>query len=604
MSTIMLNKKSRVGSVTEDKILLSKPSERRGSEIPDVQLLAVRYRSSSDIAADKVSNSKSKYSYGVAETNAESLPNIDTGRPKSRFIEATPTLKVSTSTTLLELLPIELAKQIIIMDANCFTSIDRKEFEEMKWGGINKATDAPRIVESTLHFNQLALWVAQEILNCEKIQNRFQVLGFFIHVANHCLKYDDFSGLKAIVSGLQSGPIYRLTRTWEMLGRKEKELYQKLTEVTSIDNNNEKYRRKITGSKRPCIPYLGINLMDLTYVWECIKKDRDNRERISQYTERKLQFQQLIDDIVDFQLSCVYSFERKQDIIDTIKFNYTIPTEEIKNFQDHQYTKSYELENKNMQNSPKPLEKEEWKFSSLKLRGDKNKNSIDTGGIALIPESTEERSSVNGPKLALDLSPQTKRGFLYGKKTKESDDENDEVSKFNLKSSIYGLMKTFGRKKTIKGLPGSTISENQMSNHPIRTTSESRFECTSGMDSGEGEDEDEGDLEMNQELESNNHLNDSKQDFSNQVSASTPSVAPLTGKLHLQAYLFKKDEFDAEGNRSTNRKWTKVWVVLDGTSLIFYSDEPKNISLSKSSFQSEKNLDLNFYLLIVSIPMK
>lgn len=47
----------------------------------------------------------------------------------------------------------------------------------------------------------------------------------------------NFSSLKAIISGLQSNPVYRLDRTWAALPKDKFELFEELARIFSEDNN-------------------------------------------------------------------------------------------------------------------------------------------------------------------------------------------------------------------------------------------------------------------------------------------------------------------------------------------------------------------------------
>lgn len=47
----------------------------------------------------------------------------------------------------------------------------------------------------------------------------------------------NFSSLKAIISGLQSNPVYRLERTWAAVPRDKVELFEELARIFSEDNN-------------------------------------------------------------------------------------------------------------------------------------------------------------------------------------------------------------------------------------------------------------------------------------------------------------------------------------------------------------------------------
>ena len=47
----------------------------------------------------------------------------------------------------------------------------------------------------------------------------------------------NFSSLKAIISGLQSNPIYRLSRSWSHVPKDKLQIYEELARIFSEDNN-------------------------------------------------------------------------------------------------------------------------------------------------------------------------------------------------------------------------------------------------------------------------------------------------------------------------------------------------------------------------------
>lgn len=49
-----------------------------------------------------------------------------------------------------------------------------------------------------------------------------------------------FEGTKSILSGLQATPVHRLNRTWALVGHKERDMFVKLEQITSLENNNER----------------------------------------------------------------------------------------------------------------------------------------------------------------------------------------------------------------------------------------------------------------------------------------------------------------------------------------------------------------------------
>lgn len=106
----------------------------------------------------------------------------------------------------------------------------------------------------------------------------------------------NFSSLKAIISGLQSNPIYRLQKTWQAVPKEKIELFEELARIFSEDNNqwtqrellmregtakfadtvgeNDRQLQKVFQKQNNhtanisfgTIPYLGTFLTDLTMI--------------------------------------------------------------------------------------------------------------------------------------------------------------------------------------------------------------------------------------------------------------------------------------------------------------------------------------------------
>ncbi|KAJ3223755.1 RasGEF [Clydaea vesicula] len=214
----------------------------------------------------------------------------------------------------------EIAKQLCIIDSGLFKKIQRSEFASLKWTGSEKLEKAPHIVEMTGAFNDISGWVANEILSAASSQKRLEKIVYYIHVAKNCVDFGNFNGMYTILGGLQCTPVFRLEKTWELLEKfykKEKALMDKLNEISSHDRNSEMYRKKLTASKKPCIPYLGIFLADLTFLNEALKKEM-NEARTQAVNDRKLVISNLLDEIEVYQQSCIFPFEFIPNIISTI----------------------------------------------------------------------------------------------------------------------------------------------------------------------------------------------------------------------------------------------------------------------------------------------
>ncbi|KAJ1337044.1 hypothetical protein BSLG_006804 [Batrachochytrium salamandrivorans] len=237
---------------------------------------------------------------------------------------------------------ISYRRHLTLLSSEFFRSITRAELESLAWTGSDKDKLTPAIVNITNNFNQIAIWVAQQILEAKSPKRRFQLICYFIRVAKGCLDCNNFDSVRSIVAGLQSTPVYRLERTWAMVGRRERAVFDKIAELASLDHNNDCYRRRLESTKPPFVPYLGTHLGDITFVSECMKKDKGNLQRIQQYEERVTQFHELLDEIERW--SSMHLFvSRNKCIADAITQNVIFP-EQLRDTQDDHYRLSYQIE--------------------------------------------------------------------------------------------------------------------------------------------------------------------------------------------------------------------------------------------------------------------
>ncbi|KAK2503645.1 hypothetical protein MC885_015274 [Smutsia gigantea] len=104
----------------------------------------------------------------------------------------------------------------------------------------------------------VSFWVVREILHAQTLKIRAEVLSHYIKTAKKLYELNNLHALMAVVSGLQSAPIFRLTKTWALLSRKDKTTFEKLEYVMSKEDNYKRLRDYISSLKMtPCIPYLG-----------------------------------------------------------------------------------------------------------------------------------------------------------------------------------------------------------------------------------------------------------------------------------------------------------------------------------------------------------
>ncbi|KCV70637.1 hypothetical protein, variant [Fonticula alba] len=168
---------------------------------------------------------------------------------------------------LFSVTPKELARHLTMVSIAKFNRIIPDEFAILLWGSKEeRVTMTPNLTHFINRFNDIGYWVATELCRVEDLRRRAQLMEMFIQVARYCLKYQNFNDLIAILSGLQTIPIYRLRKTWAALSQRSLNLFRELEAKVSPDNNYKAYRTLEYSAPTPRIPFFGLCLKDLTFM--------------------------------------------------------------------------------------------------------------------------------------------------------------------------------------------------------------------------------------------------------------------------------------------------------------------------------------------------
>uniref|UniRef100_A0A673K5R1 Ras-specific guanine nucleotide-releasing factor RalGPS1-like n=1 Tax=Sinocyclocheilus rhinocerous TaxID=307959 RepID=A0A673K5R1_9TELE len=204
---------------------------------------------------------------------------------------------------VLKVTPEEFASQITLMDAPVFKAIQPEELASCGWNKKEKHILAPNVVAFTRRFNQVSFWLVREILTAQTLKIRAEILSHFIKIAKKLLELNNLHSMVSVVSTLQSAPIFRLSKTWALISRKDKATFEKLDYLTSKEENYARMREYIRSLKMvPCMPYLGIYLLDMIYIDSAYPAS----DSIIETEQRTNQMNNILRVISDLQMSCTY----------------------------------------------------------------------------------------------------------------------------------------------------------------------------------------------------------------------------------------------------------------------------------------------------------
>ncbi|KAJ3182085.1 Ras protein-specific guanine nucleotide-releasing factor [Geranomyces variabilis] len=218
----------------------------------------------------------------LADVTGTPSPSNATFRASSAVTSAPPSDSTASATTsatsseppaspiTAEFDPDTLAHQLTLLEHNTFKSIQPRELFHQAWNAADKHARSPHLTLLIAWFNRIAYGVATQVVSQQDFKTRVTLVKRFIHVAHMCYAWGNFNTVFEIVAGLNVGPVTRLKRTWKALPKKYWDVWNQLNAVVSSENSYKTYRTALRTlqaqhSSHPILPYLGVNLSDLTF---------------------------------------------------------------------------------------------------------------------------------------------------------------------------------------------------------------------------------------------------------------------------------------------------------------------------------------------------
>ncbi|KAG2370630.1 hypothetical protein C9374_014732 [Naegleria lovaniensis] len=204
------------------------------------------------------------------------------------------------STPLWQLDKRTIALQLTLVTFRLFEKLRPKEFLNLNWMKETRRKKAPNIYAMINLSNEIGMWVATEILNHEEVKERSYVLKRFIKIASECEKTHNYNTMYDIVSGLNSNPIHRLKKSWDLVPEKWRTKFHELVELTSPKRSYAAMRQALSNyADQTVLPYIGIFLTDFLFIEEG-NSDFTKEGNLINFSKRRL-LGQLIRQVQTYQ---------------------------------------------------------------------------------------------------------------------------------------------------------------------------------------------------------------------------------------------------------------------------------------------------------------
>eukprot|EP01128_Nolandella_sp_AFSM9_P001559 TRINITY_DN1175_c0_g1_i1.p1 TRINITY_DN1175_c0_g1~~TRINITY_DN1175_c0_g1_i1.p1 ORF type:complete len:844 (-),score=218.24 TRINITY_DN1175_c0_g1_i1:59-2443(-) len=182
-----------------------------------------------------------------------------------------------TSVTILDLDPVEIARQLTLAFFDLFLLIRGKELLNKNF---DKPDKAPNLFAFSKFFNHVTDWIGTQVLSFPTPKQRARVIEIFIAVCDKFVELKNYCGIFAVVSSLCHFAIDRLHETWRLLPKREKEKWDLLQDFATPMGNFKNMRVIAENAQPPTIPPLALLVKDLTFIEDGNEDYSDSKKKI------------------------------------------------------------------------------------------------------------------------------------------------------------------------------------------------------------------------------------------------------------------------------------------------------------------------------------
>lgn len=235
---------------------------------------------------------------------------------------------------------LSIARQMTLIEKELLCEIDWKDLLDLKihyngpsvtsWLQLLVRNESLSGVDLAIaRFNLTVDWIISEIAITKDVKLRRNAIQRFIHVAEHCRKFQNYNTLMQIVLALNSVVVQKFIDEWRLIEPGDLLTWEELKKIASLDRNYAAIRNLLNhvDPLKGCIPFIVVYLSDLSINSE--KRTWIEQDKIINYNKFDTTVQIVKHFIQRVQWCKHYDFEVDHELLSKCIYLTALTQEEI-----------------------------------------------------------------------------------------------------------------------------------------------------------------------------------------------------------------------------------------------------------------------------------